>query len=94
LTVDAELSLIVEGRGGHDHTRREHDQRLKTPAIERKILDERAVYHRADRRRLGIHQRHATFDGYRLGDGTNRHLNVDLQRILDVKDYIRLDDLL
>jgi hypothetical protein len=37
LSIHAELSLVVESRGSHHHTGREHDQRLETPAIERKI---------------------------------------------------------
>jgi hypothetical protein len=76
---------------GHHNPRREHDQRLKTPAIEWKILDEWAVNHRADRRRLGVYQRRSTFHRDSLQSGTNLHFEVDFERILNVKDHIRLD---
>jgi len=75
-----------------DHNpRREHDQRLKTSAIEWKILDEWAVNHRADRRRLGIQQRRAAFHRDGLRYRTSLQLEVDFKRVLDVKNHIRLD---
>src|SRR5438445_8038266 len=43
LSVYAELSLVVESSGRHYHAWRQRNQRLETPAVERKILDERAV---------------------------------------------------
>ncbi len=91
MSIHAELSLIVESRGSQDHTRRVHDQRLETPAIQRKILDERAVNHRADRRRLGIHQRRDSFDRDGLRDSAEGHLEIDLESILNMKDHVWLD---
>ncbi len=93
MSVHAELSLVVESCGGQDHTRRERDQRLKAPAIERKILGEGAVNHRADRPRLGVHQRSASFHRDGLRGVAKRHLEVDFESILDVEDHIRLDQL-
>src|SRR6516225_315800 len=52
LAIYAELSLVVESRGGHDHTRRKQDQCLEAPAIQRNIVCKRTVNHRADRRGL------------------------------------------
>jgi hypothetical protein len=62
LAIHAELALVVERGGGHDHTGREQDQGLETPAIEKKIADERMANHGADRWGLGIQQRGAGFD--------------------------------
>jgi hypothetical protein len=41
-SVDAELSLIVEGSLGDDDARREHDQALEGPAIQWLIVNKRA----------------------------------------------------
>ncbi len=91
LTVDAELPLVVESRGGHHHAWRQQDQRLETPAIKWKTFDEGAVNHRADRCRLGVDERSASFDRDAVRRGAKRHREVDFESILHVQDHIRLD---
>ena len=94
LSIHAELSLVVERSGGHHHAWRKHEQSLETPAIERKILDKRAIHHRADRPRPGVQQGGARFHGDRLGGIAERHLEIDFEGILNVKNHIRLNQLL
>src|SRR5262249_10320535 len=94
LPVDAELPLVVEDGRRHDYPWRQHDQRLETSAIEWQGLDERAVDDGADRPRLRIHLRRTDFYGDGLAQPPNRQFEVNLDRILDVEDHIRLDELL
>jgi hypothetical protein len=94
LSVHAELSLVVEDRGGQDHPRRQRDQRLEAPPVEGQALDEGAVDHGADHRRLRIHERSARFHRHGLGHRAQRHLEVDLDGIQNVELHVGLDQLL
>src|SRR5688572_32102675 len=48
----------------------------------------------ADRRRFCIHRRRTALHGYTFGDIAKRQLKIDSQRILHMKDDVRLDQLL
>jgi two-component sensor histidine kinase len=82
LPVHAELALVVKRRLGHDHARREHDERLGAASIQGHIFYERLVHHCADRAGGGIHQRRACLHGDAFRDGTNRYFEIDGQRVL------------
>jgi hypothetical protein len=90
LAIHTELALVVKSRLSHDHARREHDQRLKTPAVEGKILDKLPVNYRAHCGRLGVDQSRARFYSDRLRRGAERHAEIDFEPVLDVKDNVGL----
>ena len=66
----------------------------KIPAIQRQILYEGLVHQSADGCIPSIQQRRASLDGDAIQDGTYRHFEIDRQRILDVQDHVRPDELL
>ena len=80
LPIHTELFMVAESRGGYDHIRRDHQRRLKTSAIEGRILDECPANHRADRRRFGIHHRRGGFRRDALRRRTQRHFELDFER--------------
>ncbi len=91
MSVHAELPLVVESRGGDHHARREQDQSLKAPAVQRNVLYERAVDHGADCRGLGIHERRAGLHGDGLGSGAEAQLEIDFYDVLNVEGDVWLD---
>src|SRR5712692_9238884 len=57
LSIHAKLALVVESCDGWNHARREQDQRLEAPAVERNVLNEGVVHHCANRRRLRFYRK-------------------------------------
>ena len=94
LSIDAELSLVVESRDGWNDPGREQDQGLKIlPLSGRSSINVRSTTVLTVPV-VGIDQRRAAFhrDGLRVG--SERHLEVDFEGILDVQSHIRLDQFL
>ena len=100
LAIDAELSRLANADGGrvelrrlrHD-SRREQDQILKAPAIQRHVLYVRLIHHCPDRCTRGVDHRRSTFDRDRLADRADLHSKVQGNIILHVQLDVGLHDL-
>ena len=88
LAVDAELARTARARRRQHDAGRHRDQRLKAAAVERDVLDELPIDHRADRRRR-VHPRRVR--GHRHRCIQPRHLEQQLHvdRVADVQHDLR-----
>ena len=91
LSVHTKLPLACIRGWRYSDAGCQHNQRLKTSAIQRHVFHEPAVHHGAHACILRVDQRGAAFDCDGLGDRANRKGEIDGEGSCDVHHHVRLN---